>query len=305
MGKRRERGRANGAVNPPSNGHALENTTILLPHGVISGPKTTWVRTAKLRQLVGYDEQALYEIPSDLPLHSRVTSLLERLVTFADTDEEETRAILKQISIGDRVALLLKARELILGNSIKCTITCASCSGNISLDLSVLDLLQKEYCSSDPKPSYDLEVDGFSLQIRPLTACDQDILVDNINCSQDVLMEMLVRSCIVHSDPHLPASSLPDSLIGAVSSELDEIDPLSEIVLNITCQECAHTFLAVFPVESYVLRELGAHGGQLEQEIHWLAFHYHWSEREILSLSAKKRRRYVELINETLAGEHK
>jgi hypothetical protein len=34
--------------------------------------------------------------------------------------------------------------------------------------------------------------------------------------------------------------------------------------------------------------------------VHWLAFHYHWSEESILSLTSKKRRRYVEFINDSL-----
>jgi hypothetical protein len=39
---------------------------------------------------------------------------------------------------------------------------------------------------------------------------------------------------------------------------------------------------------------------QLERDIHLLAWNYHWTEREVLSLPRKKRRRYVEMVNEEL-----
>ena len=86
---------------------------------------------------------------------------------------------------------------------------------------------------------------------------------------------------------------------------LEEIDPLSNIYLHLLCPECGHSFQASLRVEEFVLGELGMMSGnnQLEREVHWLAFHYHWSEEEILSLPTAKRKRYVELVNATLAGE--
>ncbi len=34
----------------------------------------------------------------------------------------------------------------------------------------------------------------------------------------------------------------------------------------------------------------------LYEEIHHLAFHYHWAERDILDMSRAKRRRYLTLL---------
>jgi hypothetical protein len=36
--------------------------------------------------------------------------------------------------------------------------------------------------------------------------------------------------------------------------------------------------------------------GGLYEEVHHLAFHYHWSEREILDMPRAKRRRYLALL---------
>ena len=78
-------------------------------------------------------------------------------------------------------------------------------------------------------------------------------------------------------------------LIDAVSTKLEQVDPLSDITITVSCPECKHAFSASFPVEHFVLKEL-MHGDGLEQEIHWLAFNYHWSEQEILSLPIARRK---------------
>jgi len=41
----------------------------------------------------------------------------------------------------------------------------------------------------------------------------------------------------------------------------------------------------------------------LDEEIHTIAFYYHWTEDAILKLSLRQRRRYVELIEAELTGE--
>ena len=55
--------------------------------------------------------------------------------------------------------------------------------------------------------------------------------------------------------------------------------------------------------EDFIFHEISAREQEFEQEVHWMAFNYHWSENTILSLPIKKRKRYVELINRTLSGE--
>jgi len=38
----------------------------------------------------------------------------------------------------------------------------------------------------------------------------------------------------------------------------------------------------------------------LLEEVHYLAFHYHWSEKDILSMTRSKRRRYLAILAEKL-----
>jgi hypothetical protein len=52
----------------------------------------------------------------------------------------------------------------------------------------------------------------------------------------------------------------------------------------------------------FLYRELAGAGDVLFREVHRLAFHYHWREADILALPGEKRRRYLNLVDEELAG---
>jgi hypothetical protein len=265
-----------------------------------------------LRQLIGYDEQYLQEMPDDISLNSRVSRLFERIIVFEGVNKEDTRSILSKLSIGDRVALLLHIRQLLLGDIIKSTITCPKCKQNMSLELSVKSLLQIKY--PEPEEYYDLKACGFNLQVRPLTGFEQEtnLSSSSVDSNEDKLLEELVRVCVVHSDPPLP-DLLPKSLIEAIGKKMEEIDPLSDITLAMSCIGCSHAFFPSFPVEEYIFSEIGllGRGGAvaisgggggvslLDQEVHLLAFNYHWTEKDILSIPTGRRKRYVKLGNFT------
>jgi hypothetical protein len=163
----------------------------------------------------------------------------------------------------------------------------------MSLDLSVSTLLKS---AKMHEGSFQMTVGEFALQVRPATLSNQQELSGASNPVQ-----ALARSCITSSMPPLPSGPLSEKVMAAVSQKLQEVDPLADIVLDIACPSCGASFQTPFDVEAFFLEEISLRSRQLEQEVHWLAFHYHWSEESILSLTASKRRRYIELINETLS----
>lgn len=290
----------------------IQQITVTIPRGIPTLDGNSWIQKVKLRQLNGYDEQYLLDIQNSLlPIHTCSIALLKRVVSFGDytamVENDKIDEILRHLSIGDRTALLLHLRKITFGDLLKCVLVCSSCNKTMSLDLSVTDILHINH--SKPQKDYDVEIAGFSLKVRPLTGADQDLIFDkssktdnNNNNNNFNLSEELVRCSIVYSNYSLP-KSLPDDFIFAVSSKLEEIDPLSDIVFSLICPNCQHTFQTYFDTERFILYEIGLRQNQLEHEIHWLAFNYKWIESEILSLPVRKRKRYVELINATLSGE--
>lgn len=271
----------------------MEQAIVAVPCGIHDLASGRWIRQVRLRQLVGHDEKFIAEL-SDMPLHLRILAFLKRVASF---EEGETATLLRKLSIGDRVALMLHVRRLELGDNLDCTISCAKCGKGMSVMLSAAKLLGTR--NPERSPTYDIEASGFNLRIKLLTALDQDMLL-NAREGED-LIQTLARSCIAGSDQPLP-EKLPDEVIRAIGSKLEQIDPLSDILLALSCPECGHKFSASFYVEDFVLRELGIGQGDIDSEVHWLALHYHWSENEILSLPLRRRRKYISLINSALAG---
>jgi len=277
----------------------MEQILVKVPRGILS-TDGRWIKSAIIRQINGYDEQAILEMQKDIPIHQHILFLLEKIVTFNDRQKINPEQALRQLSIGDRVAILFNARKMIFGDIISCTATCAICNSKMSLDLRISDILQS-HNHRDNKKIYELETGEYKMKIRPLSALDQDRSI-KISTSVDAIENKLAKSCIVSSIPLLP-QIIPKSIVVALGTKMEAIDPLSDVTISVSCPECDQKFQALFPSEEFILREFIAHSKNLEREIHWLAFHYGWSEEEILSLPIKKRRKYIELINATLAGE--
>jgi hypothetical protein len=268
-----------------------------LPHGFSSDG--SWARTATLRELNGYDELEFAEMDGLGSPAARTTALLSRVAGFGEAGgSKDGREIVRDLTVGDRVALMLQLRRLTLGDRIECTIACPACAEDMSLSLSAGNLLQPR--SREARTEGEVRAGGLTLKVRPATGADVEALESATGESS--LAEALVRSCIVSSDGPLPPH-IPDDVVSAVSERLEEMDPQAETLLDMSCPTCGHRFKTPFLIEDFFAREIRARAPQVEKEVHWIAFNYHWSEADILSLPMRKRARYVDLINKTLAGE--
>jgi hypothetical protein len=56
----------------------------------------------------------------------------------------------------------------------------------------------------------------------------------------------------------------------------------------------------LFDTATFFLAEVAATADRLLDEVHAIAWHYHWSESEILDLPRARRRRYLDLIASSL-----
>jgi len=93
----------------------------------------------------------------------------------------------------------------------------------------------------------------------------------------------------------------PRAVIQELPAIMAELDPQAELMLNLTCPVCSHAFSVLFDSASFFFQELANRMEYLYQEVHILAFHYHWSEKDIMSMTSMKRQRYLDLLAEALA----
>ena len=81
-------------------------------------------------------------------------------------------------------------------------------------------------------------------------------------------------------------------------ARIAEADPQADVEVALNCPCCQHTWQTDFDIVSYLWAELHAWATRLFREVHLLASAYGWSESDILNMSARRRRHYLEMLAE-------
>lgn len=273
---------------------ALVSTHVAIPHGVER--ERGLVRELRLRTVTGEDHAFLLDAAGSATPNERANALLERCL-----DEDDPAALVASLVAGDREALLLQLRRLTLGETLDSVLPCAECGEPMELELRVDDLLVDAY--EAPRPSYELTIDAADppliVRFRLPTQADVREAAASANADPDDARAQLIARCVSNA----AGGALDDAsaeATAAIEAAMAERDPQAEIELDLTCPACATLFSVVFDTASFLLQELDARAAALFEEVHALALHYHWSEREILAMSPSRRERYIGLLADAL-----
>jgi hypothetical protein len=111
--------------------------------------------------------------------------------------------------------------------------------------------------------------------------------------------ELLLQRCVVSAERDgdaVQASDIPAAVVSAIGEAIAAADPLADLTFDLTCVACGHDWRAPFDAAQFLWTELDAWAGRTLREVHALASAYGWAERDILSMSAARRGRYLQLI---------
>jgi hypothetical protein len=81
-----------------------------------------------------------------------------------------------------------------------------------------------------------------------------------------------------------------------IERHMESVAPGIDLTLEAQCPHCARAFPLPFDVQDFIFGDARVSHDLLYREIHYLAYHYHWSEHEILDMARDKRRRYIEIL---------
>src|SRR5690606_9848178 len=110
---------------------------------------------------------------------------------------------------------------------------------------------------------------------------------------------LLTRCVLSAADPDgraVEPGALPGSVARAVSEAMAALDPQAELLLDLVCPECGHTWQSQLDIANVLWAEIRAQARRLLLEVDQLARAYGWTEDEILRLSAARRATYLELV---------
>lgn len=296
----------------------MGNVVVDLPGGILDDAGQRQ-RTAVVRPLTGHEEELLAS-GSAGPAHL-VTTVLARCVERIGT-REVTEQVARDLGVGDRQALLLALRQATFGPTVTAVVTCPwrDCSERMDIDFAIPDIPVR--AAADLPALHEItlsaaalgvpgEVDGGGsarpgqrVAFRLPTGADQEAIgtlaADDPIRALDALLERCVlpsadeTACGIRDFTPRARAEIEQAMLAA------SFGP--ELSLGASCPECGRSFTLPFDIQDFFFGEVAITPDLLLREVHYLAFHYHWSEEEILALPRDRRHRYLQVIEDEISG---
>jgi hypothetical protein len=297
-----------------------------LPGGYVDGRGEVH-REVELAPLSGREEELLATRPGPGGGARLVTAVLARCVRRLGPTAPVGEVFIRELLVGDRLFLLLKLRELTFGDRVQATVTCpwTGCHRKVDLEFSLRDVavgeapersglyrtvLSPEAATGSrkaaalPAAAAAAATGDREVTFRLPDGGDQEALAALVEENEAAALTGLLARCVTSvGSCERPGPEEIAALSPLARREIEramlERSPRADLALDMTCAECGRPFTAPFDIEDCFFGELTISRERLGQEVHYLAYHYHWSEREIMDMPRDRRRRYIDV----LAGE--
>jgi hypothetical protein len=224
---------------------------------------------------------------------------LSRLGNYQPPDID--RALLAGLYPIDRDYLLVQVARVTFGDVCYQTLVCphAPCGKRVDLELD-LRTLSAEAAEVVAVRRFVLP-DGREGVVRIATAGDQAELHD---LPESELEAHFLDRCLVTTEGCEVNDwrSIPAALRACIVQQSVEGAPALDLHLSLVCVECGNAFTYEYDPLRGLMREMLGARAALRHEVHCIASHYHWSEREILDLTRAQRRDYIDMIEADYPG---
>jgi hypothetical protein len=266
-------------------------------------------RAARLRPLTGREEELLGGGGGDSSA-AMVTAVLAGCVTRLGDLEPVSPDVVRRLLVADRDYLLLRLRQLTFGDRVRAELVCpwAECGERVSIEFGVSDIPVHEPPERAPQHVLRLSAaadpDQQEVVLRLPTGADQEDIAPWAARDEPRALTALLGRCVLRVDGRPPGEdrlgALSPRARAEIEAELERLAPRVERTMETTCAECGRAFTAPLDLYRFFFGELRTDRALLYREVHYLAFHYHWTESEILALSRAKRRTYIDLLAEEI-----
>jgi hypothetical protein len=273
-------------------------------------------REFELAVLTGREEELLAQ--ADCSRRAvLVTEVLSRCVRRLGTISPVPPEVARRLLVADRQYLLLQIRRITFGDTVHADLVCPwpDCGAQVSVDFSVSDVPVEESRQRAALHSMtlslaalatapDLDGDG-EICFRLPDGSDQEELSDLLAGNEAEALTRLLCRCVQQLGPYRApdrerVSGLSAPVRAEIEDQMRQLAPTVEQSIAAICIGCGRTFLAPFDVQRFLLGELRTDSRSLYEEVHYLAYHYHWSEREIMELTRAKRHTYIDVLADAI-----
>jgi len=302
----------------------MQTHSYILPGGYPE-PKGGLYRQAVLRPLTGNEEELLAEVGAKESA-SLVTRVLGRCLVQLGDICPVTEETVRELLVADRQFLLLKLREITFGDRVQASVSCPrpDCGKKVDIDFSTTDIPVKE--STEKGPLYRMELStkaafknsedeaaehrGYKeVTFRLPNGGDQEAVSPLLRENEARALNMLLERCVQSIGPiENPGPDQVAQLSPTARMEIEKhmaaVAPHVTLDMTADCPECRREFSLPFDLHDFFFGELRTGLDLLYRDVHYLAYHYHWPEHEILEMTREKRHRYIDILTAELQQEN-
>jgi len=190
----------------------------------------------------------------------------------------------RALCIGERDTAILQVRRATFGTQLQGSLQCPNCAQPLEFDFD---------CSALPEDVISPERTEFTAHdMRFRLPNSHDLMaVAQTDTAEDAAQALLRRCCLEES----ATIDCSEALVAEVEGQISAADAASDIRFGFTCTSCAHAWEERLDIAAWCWDEVELRAQRLLSEVHRLAWAYGWSEAQILSLGAARRRAYLEL----------
>jgi len=216
------------------------------------------------------------------------------LILLAVMNPERSAEVWARVSIGERDRRLLQMREELFGDSLETMAVCPKCSERLELSFSTSDVLVSAPAGAR-EDGLVVEASGYEVTCHLPTSAD---LLHITQSTGPDLHEAMLKRCVevarLGGEP-LDRAALPDEIVSIVIDKMSKADPQADVQVEMACPACSHRWSLSFDILSYLWSEIEDWAQRLLLDVHTLASAYGWSEADILTMSPRRRRIYLEM----------
>jgi hypothetical protein len=205
-----------------------------------------------------------------------------------------TRTDAASLPLGRRDAHLLELYSDVHGQTLEAQVDCPSCEATLSLDTPIGELRAGYEEDGDRGGLREFTLGEVRVQARcPTTA---DLLAVESEPTVPAARAALLARCVASVSRNGGAAGpLDDAEIEELGHRLELVDPLVDVRFDVTCDECGHRFAVFLDVPELVWEATRRAARRTLRNVHVLAQRYGWTEGEILRLSERRLKEYLDL----------
>lgn len=200
-------------------------------------------------------------------------------------------------SLGTRDAALFRLQSALFGPQLHTLTQCPACGEALESQFDCAQFSGED--APTPVPAaLALREQDWEIEFR-LPSSNDVVALRDAAADPAVAVSALLRRCVLRvrqGEREASADELPTALVAQLEARMAASDALADLRLSLSCPACATAWDAAFDIGEYLWESLDDWAQDLLSDVHLLARAYGWREHDILSLTAVRRRFYLDLV---------